>query len=72
MSCDHVVLCPVPGAHDAALSVDAAACEVGAQVAALTTHSEVFAVVADGVLFDTGGRSIRLACSRLVVNDSAY
>jgi len=54
MSCAHVVLCPVPGAHEAALCVDTAACEVGAQVAAFATDSEVFAVVADGLLVDSG------------------
>jgi len=50
----HVVLRPMPGAHQAAVLVDAAAGEVGTQVAALATHSEVFAVVADGVLSDSG------------------
>jgi hypothetical protein len=44
----------MPWAHQAAVHVDAAAREVGAQVATLATHSEVLAVVADGVLSDSG------------------
>jgi hypothetical protein len=38
----------MPGAHQATVFVDAAAGEVGTQVAALATDSEVIAVVADG------------------------
>jgi hypothetical protein len=44
----------MPGADQAAVFVDAAGCEVGTQVAALATDSEVVAVDADGVLFDSG------------------
>ncbi|MHB1473371.1 MAG: hypothetical protein ACYCV4_07025 [Dermatophilaceae bacterium] len=44
----------MPGAHDTAVFVDAAAREVGAQVAALATDCEVAAVVADGILSDSG------------------
>jgi hypothetical protein len=44
----------VPGAHETAVFVDAAAREVGAQVAALATDCEVVAVVADGILSDSG------------------
>jgi hypothetical protein len=53
----HVVLRAVPGAHEATVVVDAAACQVSAQVATLATDSEVVAVVADGVLFDAGNGS---------------
>jgi hypothetical protein len=47
----------VPGAHQTAVFVDAAAGEVGTQVAALATDSEVIAIVAHGVLLDSGDRS---------------
>ena len=53
----------MPGAHETAVFVDTAAREVGAQVAALATDSEVVAVVADGILFDSGNSAFGDACS---------
>ena len=51
----------MPGVHEATVFVDTPACQVGAQVAALATHSEVVAVVANGVPFDADAKEQVLA-----------